>query len=39
VIERMAFALKTVRLRHTNQQTALDCITLINRIDALIRPA
>jgi hypothetical protein len=27
------------RLQHTDQQTAMDCITLVERIDALIRPA
>jgi len=30
---------ETVRLRHTDQQTAMDCTILIDRIDALIRPA
>jgi hypothetical protein len=30
---------KAVRLRHTGQQTAMDCTALIDRIDALIRPA
>src|SRR3954466_12335345 len=28
---------KAVRLQHTDQQTAMDCIALVNRIDALIR--
>jgi hypothetical protein len=27
------------RLHHADQQTVLDCSALINRIDALIRPA
>jgi hypothetical protein len=27
------------RLRHTDQQTAMDCTALVDRIDALIRPA
>ena len=27
------------QLRHTDLQTAMDCTTLTNRIDALIRPA
>ena len=30
---------ETVRLQHTDQQTAMDCTGLIDRIDALIRPA
>jgi hypothetical protein len=30
---------KAIRLQHTDQQTAMDCATLVNRIDALIRPA
>jgi hypothetical protein len=30
---------KAVRLQHTDQQTAMDCTVLIDRIDALIRPA
>jgi hypothetical protein len=30
---------ETVRLRHTGQQTAMDCIAMIDRIDVLIRPA
>jgi hypothetical protein len=29
----------TVRLQHTNQQTAMDCTALVDRIDALVRPA
>jgi len=27
------------RLRQTDQQTAMDCTALVDRIDALIRPA
>ena len=27
------------RLQHTDQTTATECLTLIDRIDALIRPA
>jgi hypothetical protein len=27
------------RLEHTDQKTATDCLALIDRIDALIRPA
>ena len=30
---------KVVRLQHTDQQTAMECAALVNRIDALIRPA
>ena len=30
---------EAVRLQHTDQQTATDCLALIDRIDALIRPA
>ena len=30
---------KAVRLQHTDQQTAMECAALVNRIDALIRPA
>jgi hypothetical protein len=30
---------KAVRLQHTDPQTAMDCTALIDRIDALIRPA
>jgi hypothetical protein len=30
---------ETVWLQHTDQQTAMDCTILIDRIDALIRPA
>ena len=30
---------KAVRLQHTDPQTAMDCTALVNRIDALIRPA
>ena len=30
---------KAVRLQHTDQQTAMDCIALVYRINALIRPA
>jgi hypothetical protein len=30
---------ETVRLQHTDQQTAMECTGLIDRIDALIRPA
>jgi len=30
---------KAVRLQHTDRQTAMDCTVLIDRIDALIRPA
>jgi hypothetical protein len=30
---------EAIRLRHTDQQSAMDCITLINRINALIPPA
>ena len=30
---------KAVRLPQTNQQTAMECAALVNRIDALIRPA
>ena len=30
---------KAVRLRHTDQQTAMECAALVNRVDALIRPA
>jgi hypothetical protein len=30
---------ETVRLQHTNQQTAMDCTALVDRIDALVRPA
>jgi hypothetical protein len=30
---------KAIRLQHTDQQTAMECATLVNRIDALIRPA
>jgi hypothetical protein len=30
---------KAVRLRHTDQQTAMECAALVNRIDALIRNA
>jgi hypothetical protein len=26
-------------LQHTDQQTAMDCAALVDRIDALIRPA
>jgi hypothetical protein len=26
------------RLQHTDQQTAIDCAALVDRIDALIRP-
>ena len=28
---------KAVRLQHTDPQTAMDCIALVNRIDVLIR--
>ena len=28
---------KAVRLQHTDPQTAMECIALVNRIDALIR--
>jgi hypothetical protein len=27
------------RLQHTDQRTATECLTLIDRIDALLRPA
>jgi hypothetical protein len=27
------------RLQHSDQRTATDCLTLIDRIDALVRPA
>ena len=27
------------RLQHTDQKTAMECLTLIDRIDTLIRPA
>ena len=27
------------RLQHTDQQTAIDCAALVDRIDALVRPA
>ena len=30
---------KAVRLQHTDQQTAMECAALVNRIDALIRNA
>ena len=30
---------KAVRLQHTDQQTAMECAALVNRVDALIRPA
>ncbi len=30
---------KAVRLPHTDPQTAMECAALVNRIDALIRPA
>jgi hypothetical protein len=30
---------KAVRLQHTDPQTAMDCTVLIDRIDALVRPA
>ena len=30
---------ETVRLKHTDPQTAMDCTGLLDRIDALIRPA
>ena len=30
---------KAVRLQHTDPQTAMECAALVNRIDALIRPA
>ena len=30
---------EAVRLQHTDQETATDCVALIDRIDALIRPA
>jgi hypothetical protein len=29
----------TARLQHTDQQTAIDCAALVDRIDALVRPA
>jgi hypothetical protein len=30
---------EAARLHHTDQQTAMDCIALVYRINALIRPA
>ena len=30
---------EAARLQHTDQQTAMDCIALVDRINALIRPA
>jgi hypothetical protein len=30
---------EAVRLQHTDPQTAMDCTVLIDRIDALVRPA
>jgi hypothetical protein len=30
---------EAVRLQHSDQQTALDCAALVDRIDALVRPA
>jgi hypothetical protein len=30
---------EAVRLQHTNQQMATDCAALVDRIDALVRPA
>ena len=30
---------EAVRLQHSDQQTAMDCVALIDRIDALVRPA
>jgi hypothetical protein len=30
---------KAVRLPHTDPQTAMECAALVDRIDALIRPA
>ena len=28
---------EAIRLRHTDQQATMDCITLLNRVNALIR--
>ena len=30
---------EAVRLQQTDQRTAMDCLTLVDRIDALVRPA
>jgi hypothetical protein len=30
---------KAVRLQHTDQRVAMDCVALVDRIDALARPA
>ena len=30
---------EAVRLQQTDRQTAMDCLTLVDRIDALVRPA
>jgi hypothetical protein len=30
---------EAARLQHTDQQTAIDCAALVDRIDALVRPA
>jgi len=30
---------EAARLQHTDQQTAMDCIALVDRINALIQPA
>ena len=30
---------EAARLQHADQRTATECLTLIDRIDALIRPA
>ena len=30
---------EAVRLQHSDQQTALDCAALVDRIGALVRPA